>query len=285
MNALWTYHRVTRSRPCGVCGSDHWCRRTVHADGRVWNICNRVSSDRPAGGDGGGWLHPADGRAATPLPQRSAEPPRLSPAEVETIDRQCRTALTPARLAKLAERLAVSDAALLRLGVGWHAERAAFTFPMRDAAGRTVGIRTRHADGSKQCVTGSRLGVISHGGSWERLETLVITEGESDAAAAIDLGFDVIARPGCSTCAGIVVDTLARLRPDRVVLIADADPPGQNGAHALARRIAAAGTICRVLTPPDGAEDLRAWKLLPESNTHALAALIEAPADRTDCLS
>ena len=254
----------------------------MHADGRAWNICNRVSSDRPAGGDGGGWLHPADGRAATPSPHRSAEPPRLSPAEVDTIDRQCRTALTPARLTILAERLAVSDGALLRLGVGWHAERAAFTFPMRDGAGRVIGIRTRHADGSKQCVAGSHLGVIMPGGSWERPDVLIVTEGESDAAAAINLGFDVVARPGCSTCAGIVVETVARLRPGRVVLIADADPPGQNGAHALARRIAASGTACRVLTPPDGAKDLRAWKQLPESNTHALAALIDAPAERME---
>ena len=286
MRRGWTYHRVTRTCPCVICGKPDWCRDGSHADGRTLALFNRVVSDRPARREGGGWLHDVSGPAVPRLNGAASalSSPRLSTAELEIIDRQCRTTLSPAHLAVPARRLCVSAATLMRLSVGWHDGRAAFTFPMRNDAGRLVGLRTRYADGGKRCLAGSLLGLNMLGRSWNRPDVLLVTEGESDAAAAINLGFEAIARRGCGACTSLVIAFVERLRPGRVALIADADPLGQCGADALARQLAEGGTASRVLTLPDGAKDLRAWKLLPHSNCHALAALIDAPANRTeDC--
>lgn len=293
------FRRVARGRPCPVCGHDEWCR--VSIDGRT-ALCNRVESSRPEGGRGGAWVHrlDADGTDARPhrpafTPQatsHAAERPKLTTAEAESIDRQCRTALTSARLRTLAERLTVSAATLAAFGVGWHSERAAYTFPMRDATGRMVGIRTRTADGRKRCVPRSRLGLFVPAAvlalldtpDAEPTDTLLICEGESDAAAAVDLGTLAVGRPGCTACEEMASIFVRRLRPGRVVLTADADAPGQRGAATLARRLAAGGIGCDVMTLPDGVKDLRAWKRLPGSDCHALGALIDAPADRTEGL-
>ena len=59
--------RVTRRMPCPVCGGSDWCR--VACDDS-YVICNRESSERPASGGGGGWVHrlgPGVARAAEPV--------------------------------------------------------------------------------------------------------------------------------------------------------------------------------------------------------------------------
>ncbi|MDB5325940.1 MAG: hypothetical protein JWM57_1509, partial [Phycisphaerales bacterium] len=149
---------------------------------------------------------------------------------------------------------------------------------------------TRHADGGKRCVAGSRLGlflpatITNDNNPPTPPDVLIITEGESDAAAALDLGLAAVARPGCASCGALASRYVDDLRPGRVVIVADADEPGQRGAETLARCVATYGIPCRVLTPPEGAKDLREWKARPDCDCHALLALIESPADRTEVL-
>jgi len=152
---------------------------------------------------------------------------------------------------------------------------------MRDATGTIVGIRTRDADGHKRCLAGSRLGLFVPDAPAEvAAGWLLICEGESDAAAARDLGFDAVGRPGCEACRELVVDYLARQPADlQVAVVADADAPGQRGGHALARAIAAGGRRVRVLTLP-GAKDVRAFKAAAGGTHHDALALLEAPATR-----
>ena len=64
--------RVTKLRPCPVCGRPDWCR--VHSSGR-YAICNRVQSAEPARGNG--WLHRLQHR----LPSR---PMGCSPSAVKS---------------------------------------------------------------------------------------------------------------------------------------------------------------------------------------------------------
>ena len=273
--------RVRHGWPCGVCGKTDWCVGT--ADGRCFG-CMRVNSDRPM--RGGGWWHRLDaGATARPAALSSSstsEPAKLSPAELTLIDRQNRADLTPGRLDALASRLCVSVASLRAFGVGWHHDRQAFTFAMRDADGRIVGVRTRHDDGAKRCLAGSRLGLFLADVDASIVpDWLLVCEGESDAAAARDLGFCAIGRPGCAACGATIVAYVRRLKPERVAIVADGDAPGQRGGHALARAIASeAGIGARVLTLP-GAKDVRAWKALPGASHHDLLALLDAPAART----
>ena len=211
--------------------------------------------------------------------------PKRTPAELQTIDAQCRADLTDNRLATLSARLRVSRRSLQAFGVGWIA--GAYAFAMRDADGTIIGIRTRHNDGKKRCLTGSRLGLIlptsdaPYGGDVIYNDMLLIAEGESDAAAALDLGYRAVGRPGCVNCESTVVEYVCRARPARVVILADADDPGQRGGHALARSIARAGNRVRVLTLPDEAKDLREWKARG-GTTHDLAGLIDAPPTRSE---
>jgi hypothetical protein len=129
---------------------------------------------------------------------------------------------------------------------------------MRDAAGRVIGIRTRPDSGGKFCVRGSRLGLFLPE-SLEQGGTLVIAEGESDAAALLTLGFAAVGRPGCGNGTKLVCDLVARIRPSLVVIVADSDSPGLRGAEVLAHALCVQCRDVRVVHPPAPHKDARAW--------------------------
>jgi DNA primase len=154
----------------------------------------------------------------------------------------------------LGRALGVSAASLERLGVGWDGE--AFTFPMRDERGAVIGIRRRFADGRKNCATGSRNGLfvpdgITGGGH------LLVCEGPTDCAAALDLGFEAIGRPNCNSKVRMTVRYVGA-RP--VIIVADNDVAGIAGARGLAEALAVRGRRVRIVVPPAGVKDLRAWR-------------------------
>jgi hypothetical protein len=129
-------------------------------------------------------------------------------------------------------------------------------FPMYDGDGKVCGIRTRHQDGEKRAVTGSRAGVF--------LPTIhmdgdpVVCEGPTDAAAAMALGFEPIGRPSCSGSERHVIDTCRRMGYPRVTVCADSDGPGIAGARRLADVLVAARIAVRMVIP-GGFKDLRDW--------------------------
>jgi DNA primase len=112
----------------------------------------------------------------------------------------------------------------------------------------------------------------------------VITEGESDTAALLDMGFAAIGRPSCTGGVEIIKKFL-HVRRD-VVIIADCDEaklrpdgskfyPGQEGAQRLADAI---GPLCKslkVITLP-GSKDVR--QFYRDGGT---AAAIKCIADNT----
>jgi hypothetical protein len=157
---------------------------------------------------------------------------------------------------------------------GWRGGPA-WTFPMAGADGRTRGIRLRMHDGSKLSVRGGREGLFLPVGLPDRPALLVVTEGPTDAAAALSLGFAAVGRPSCSGGAEHVADLVRRVRPACVVIAADRDGPGVAGASALADRLVPLVREVRVITAPAPHKDLRdAFRagLTPD----ALAAAIDA---------
>lgn len=89
-------------------------------------------------------------------------------------------------------------------------------------------------------------------------DVLLIVEGESDAAVAIDLKFAVVGLPGVRSCWSMLKHVIGNYHA--VVIAFDADDPGRRAASDLARKLAAAGPAVRILRIPEPYGDLREWR-------------------------
>lgn len=176
-----------------------------------------------------------------------------------------------------AKILGVSARALSVLGFAWCPEGSgSYAFPMRDETGAVCGIRLREpvdSGAAKWALKGSRAGVFMLPTTERRrLSRVYIVEGPTDAAAAIDmLGIldedadcAVIGRASCTGQHHLVVSAIrliARPEPE-VVVIADADGPGVEGARALADDLVAEFARVKVCVPQqctvEGFKDIRA---------------------------
>jgi len=138
-------------------------------------------------------------------------------------------------LSELAQELSVTTESLesgLGVGAAWFSHEQAWGFPMRDGKHNVIGIRLRNKQGEKWAVKGSRGGLFYSLGDIPPL--VVVCEGPTDAAAAISCGLFAIGRPSCSAGVQEIMDFVAGNRTiTRVVIIADNDTPGLNGARAL----------------------------------------------------
>jgi hypothetical protein len=253
--------RVTRSRPCPICGHDDWC--LVAADGSV-AICPRtkegslrkcgdagylhILEDRHNGHDrhknGAKWRHTLT--IAQGQDGRTQDFGRLSA--------HYQSQLTSERLHTLARSLGLSAGSLQRLRLGW--DGSAYTLPMSDAFGKITGIRRRFPNGGKASVKGSKTGLfipIDLAGSG----LLLLCEGPTDTAAALDLGFDALGRPNCNS---VVKMTVAPAKGQtEIVIVADNDTAGRTGAEKLAGTLALCCPCVKIVVPPDGIKDLRQW--------------------------
>jgi phage/plasmid primase-like uncharacterized protein len=161
--------------------------------------------------------------------------------------------------------------------VGWAGEYSSYSFPMSDAAGRIVGIRLRRPSGSKWAVRGGHEGLFLPASDGTERERILIAEGPTDCAAVLDLRFSAVGRPSCTGGVGLLVELVKIRRPAEVVIIADADAPGQRGADSLAAVLLAYSTAVRIITPPAGVKDARAWKQAGATSADVLAAIAAAP--------
>lgn len=92
---------------------------------------------------------------------------------------------------------------------------------------------------------------------------VLIVEGFSDAAAATDLGFVSVGRPSNLACMDMLRD-LVRSRPCVVVGENDKKPDGREpGREGMVAAFQSIRNVCRevkMIMPPEGIKDLRAWK-------------------------
>ena len=129
------------------------------------------------------------------------------------------------------------------------------------------GIQRRFPDGSKRCVTGSRLGLMyPHGHISDSY--LFICEGFSDGISVWDLGLQSIARPHCRYIEGIrefleeAIDSV-----ERIIIIPDNDAVGREGAEQLQYELDGlyyeddwdAEEVDITIFPFDGAKDIREY--------------------------
>jgi hypothetical protein len=115
----------------------------------------------------------------------------------------------------LGQELSITPDTLRRLAVGCDENGRYWTFPLRDASLRVVGINRRFRNGDKRVMLGHHIGLYIPTDLPADLSghTLLLCEGGSDTAAALDLGFWSIGRFSCSTCEQMVVKLVGRTRP------------------------------------------------------------------------
>lgn len=250
--AAW--QRVSRAHPCRVCGKPDWC--LISTDSRSV-ICARVESARRCGE--AGWLHVESGQWIGEC-QRPVVFEFEAAATTHGWDAAVsgfESNLASNRLRELSAHLGVSAESLRRLRVGWSNHNRAFTFPMVNADGRIVGVRLRTPSGRKLAIRGGKQGLFVPVGPSAR--RLVICEGPTDTAAVLDLELNAIGRPSCSGGAKQIVGLVVRSKPDRIVLIADSDLSGCQGAQQLGATLVAYANEVRIVYPPNGVKDAREW--------------------------
>lgn len=258
-----SWQRVSKRRKCPVCGRPDWCLYAGRDDSPDAVICARTESRKRCGESG--WLHQLrrDGPAWSPRVRRI----EVSAAKIggeQIIDfanlaAEYQQAIQLEALERLAVALGLTANSLKRLGIGWSKQNGAWTFPMYDAGGNVLGIRLRLAGGRNLSVRGGHEGLfipegLPHG------DRLLVTEGPTDCGAMLDLDFSAVGRPSCIGGVRLLVELVRRHRPAEVVIVADGDTPGQRGAENLAMVMATYVSAVRIITPPSGIKDARAWK-------------------------
>ena len=146
---------------------------------------------------------------------------------------------------------------------------------MKDANGTIVGIRLRRLDGSKYAVTGSHNGLfIPKDQTFS--DRLLVCEGPTDCAALLSLGFWCIGRPCCKGGTEYTVRYVRSRQPEEVVVVADNDDMGQEGAEALIQTLLGYCQTVRLVTPPAAFKDIRAWLIAGGSHQDLNSVIDEA---------
>jgi hypothetical protein len=207
-----------------------------------------------------------------------------APAEMQRLMVEYQRAVDPGWLHQFACSLGLSTTSLMTLRIGWSTAHRAWCFPMTDARGNVLGIRLRRPNGYKFAITGGREGLfvpssrttiaVTH-------DSLFITEGPTDTAALLDMGFlNVAGRPSCTGGINLLVELVKVQQRPEVVIVADNDEPGQRGAANLQNVLLVYAPMVRVVAPPGGIKDVRAWLQAAGKREDMERAIQAAPARR-----
>ena len=169
--------------------------------------------------------------------------------------------------------------------IGAEPDADGWRIPERNADGEVVGWSRRFANGGKGFVAGGHRGLTyaapfpSYAGS-SASDPVVVVEGQSDMAAGYGAGLCVVGRPS-ATGGGDALEALLKGR--HVLFVAENDQkdgkpgPGTIGAEGLADRLARVCASVRIIHPPAGVKDLRAWIINGGNRDDVLAEAGEAP--------
>lgn len=196
------------------------------------------------------------GHSAAPQPKRKPRPSVDWPA----IHAQARAEIVPGELYDFADvELGLSGESMDILDVGVLDDR--YVFPERDAEGNIIGLVRREIDGRKLSLPGSRRG-LTYQHPFLDDDPVLVVEGASDTAAAIEAGFTAVGRPS-NTGGGALLAELLRGRT--VIVFGENDQkdngawPGRDGAESIAAQLLPVCESVRILFPPAGVKDLRGW--------------------------
>ncbi len=222
--------RVSKNRVCAACKKDSWCTFTEEVI-----CCMRIQSAKPA--KNGGWIH----RLTEKLPKHyfhniKPSKPKMD-IDFEFMFRFVQKRTTNDQIRKLAVELGLLPVSLKMIGYAWDEETKAHWFPMKDAQGKIIGIRTRYQDGSKRAVSGSRAGLFIPDVPTDGFRQIYVCEGVSDVCALLSMGLYAIGRPSCLGSEDLLMDALKNSKIRDIVLICDNDTPGINGMMRLSDKM------------------------------------------------
>jgi hypothetical protein len=264
--------RVSRSKPCPVCHKADWC--LTSPDGAA-AICQRISEGAVKLCGQAGWLHIL--RDLAPLFKFKPGRVRLIPTQPlfrqwDGLVARYQKNIRAHECSQYAAKMGLSEQSLDQLYIGRCSQ--GYSFPMRSGTQSICGVQIRCYDGTKLCVPGSRLGLFIPRG-FGKGDFVMICEGLSDTAAALDLGFsDAVGRASCMTGQN---DLIQLCQGQKVVIVGDNDPPGRRGAETLAWKLALSCPEVKVIYPPVCCKDFREWKKRGVTSDKVRWAIMEAP--------
>ena len=129
-----------------------------------------------------------------------------------------------------------------------------YVVPMRNGDGVIVGLQWHYTDGRSKRTWKNARGGLYYPLAQPSSHPIIVCEGASDTAYALDLGYAAVGRYSALACIEEQAKYVIARGNDPVVIIADRDGPGRAGANRLAPMI---GRRAAVITPPKG--DLRSW--------------------------
>jgi len=290
-----------RGRPCPSCGGiDRFALMKDFAE-RGSVICRHCfnAGTEPRPGDGlatlrwwlgatvaeaaqwlASWLGvgPGDAKASRrPIERRLVIPGRADDCErFRLMAEVCRRNMRPEWLQRAADLLGLPPKSLARLDCGWSVSDRATAWPMRDATGSVIGIRLRCPKTSKKwAVNGSRAGLFIPDLSCIA-GRLFVCEGPTDTAALLSIGLDAVGVPSAGGAADLLAKLVRDRAPTEVIVMADADGPGRDGAERLAEALLPMRPV-RVVSPPNGVKDARDWIGQGVDRAIVLGAVLAAP--------
>lgn len=237
-------------KPCEVCGKPDGC--CISRDGSKI-LCSRIESTLKIGEPfAGGWVHAASGDYRnTRMPKKKSV---KAPINWRTLNRFYTQKITKTQMQNLANEFNIHPASLFALEIGWDGE--SHTFPVRNVDEIIIGILRRFPDGTKCMVKGSSLGLFI---PRDIQPPLFITEGASDLACVLDLGFRGIAKPSATAGNNMVKEFIAKNKIDTICIICDNDDAGVKGTITLVRLLVPLNIVVNVISPLDGIKDIREW--------------------------
>lgn len=241
-------HPSRRNTSLHVTDRGNWVQITCHS-----NHCSRQD------------VLDALGLRLSAPPEVTIEVEVERPTNFEELADRCFECLRPHGRERFARHIGVTPEAAERLRIG-HVPRELvdshwnrrFTFPIRNAAGKCVGILGRSWQGEKRFFPGSKHGLhLPHGFQPER--PIVVCEGAGDVLAALSLGFNAIGRTAAKAGTSDLVQLVNRFSPPHVAVMTDNDLPGESGAVELAEALSPYCGSIRIVQPPENLKDLREW--------------------------
>ena len=218
----------------------------------------------------GGWYH---------TPDPAWKPPDREPATSTPQTPEDRKALTRRLfwaqrdrdavdwIPTLARERRIAPESLTRLGAGVDLRKHEVLIPTFNADREVTGISRRCLrSGRKMMIHGSRHGLFMP----EDLEgsgVLVVTEGATDTAAALDLDFEAVGVVSANSGPAFryAVDLIQKSTYTSIVIMADREDGGVGlkSSEALARKVLEETALVdvRVVQPPEEFKDLSAWKV------------------------